>query len=296
MSKKLTYGFVKEAFEKDSYKLLTVEYKNAFQKLSYICPEGHKHEISWCGWKQGKRCPYCAGQGKPTIDFIRQEFKKEGYKLLSEVYVNNKTKLDYICCSGHKHSITWSDWGSGYRCLYCKGSPTLTIDYVREKFKIERYHLLTTVYINNKIKLNYICPENHTHSITWNDWQAGYRCPTCAHIRMSGPGHPNWKGGISCEPYCDIWLDKDFKKSINDRDGYKCQNPTCWQKDGKAGTLSIHHIDYNKKSCGPENLITVCRSCNGRANKDREWHKSWYQAILSKRYSYKYKSSKVVGG
>jgi hypothetical protein len=222
-------------------------------------------------------------------------FKKEGYKLLSEVYVNNKTKLDYICFSGHKHSITWSDWRGGYRCLHCKGRPTLTIDYVREKFKKEGYDLLTTLYINSKAKLDYICPENHVHSITWNDWQSGYRCPICAHTKMSGEGHPNWKGGISCEPYCDIWLDSDFKESIKKRDNYICQNPNCWQKDGKAGVLSIHHIDYNKKSCAPENLITVCKSCNSRANKDREWHKLWYQAILSKRYDYKYESLKVVG-
>jgi hypothetical protein len=296
MSKKLTLSFMKEQFKKDNYELLSTEYKNAFGKLDYICPEDHKHSISWVGWSQGKRCPYCAGQGKPKIDFISQEFKKEGYKLLSKVYVNNKTKLEYICSNKHKHSITWSDWGHGYRCPYCKGRPIRTIGYIREKFRIEGYNLLTTVYINNKTKLDYICPENHAHSITWNDWYGGgYRCPICANIRMSGPGHPNWKGGISCEPYCDIWLDKDFKESIRERDNYVCQNPDCWKKDGKAGILSIHHIDYNKKSCGPNNLITVCKSCNSRANKDRDWHKVWYQTILNKKYGYRYESSKTVG-
>ena len=36
-----------------------------------------------------------------------------------------------------------------------------------------------------------------------------------------GENNPNWKGGISCEPYCDVWLDKHFKESIKERDGYK---------------------------------------------------------------------------
>ena len=66
-----------------------------------------------------------------------------------------------------------------------------------------------------------------------------------------------------------------------ERDGYKCLNPTC----NKTSTrLSLHHIDYDKKNCAPKNLITVCNSCNGKANKDREWHQSWYQAIIYLRY------------
>ena len=40
----------------------------------------------------------------------------------------------------------------------------------------------------------------------------------------------------------------------------------------------------NKKNCHPLNLITVCDPCNGRANKDRDWHTTWYQAIIYRRY------------
>ncbi len=96
-----------------------------------------------------------------------------------------------------------------------------------------------------------------------------------------GSGNPNWKGGISCEPYCDVWLDKEYKQSIKDRDGYKCLNPVCTKQHT---LLHLHHINYNKKNCKPSNLITVCKSCNSKANYDRDWHKSWYQAIIKKRY------------
>lgn len=96
-----------------------------------------------------------------------------------------------------------------------------------------------------------------------------------------GNKNPNWKGGISCEPYCDVWLDKDFKESIKERDGYKCLNPCCSKEIEK---LNIHHINYIKKDCMPLNLITLCVSCNSKANSDREWHKAWYSAIISKRY------------
>jgi len=98
-----------------------------------------------------------------------------------------------------------------------------------------------------------------------------------------GETHPAWKGGISYEPYCDAWQDRDYKESIKERDGCKCLNPECRKIPCR---LILHHINYNKKDCSPRNLITICQSCNGRANKNRRWHKSWYLAILHRRYGY----------
>lgn len=94
-----------------------------------------------------------------------------------------------------------------------------------------------------------------------------------------------WRGGISCEPYCVDWSFKEFKDMIKERDGFKCLNPDCWRTTER---LAIHHVDYNKKNCNVNNLITVCTSCNTRANTNRVWHKHWYQAILHKRYNYIY--------
>ncbi len=96
-----------------------------------------------------------------------------------------------------------------------------------------------------------------------------------------GKETPNWQGGITAEPYCDVWLDKDYKQSIKERDENRCLNPYCFKT---SKNLVIHHIDYNKKNCHPNNLITICNSCNLRANKDREWHTSWYRAIMYRRY------------
>jgi len=96
-----------------------------------------------------------------------------------------------------------------------------------------------------------------------------------------GDQNPAWKGGISYEPYCQSWTDKEYKESIKKRDGYKCLNPEC---NKISNQLCLHHIDYNKKNCHPFNIITVCNSCNGKANKDREWHTQWYKAIINNRY------------
>ena len=281
MSKKHDINYIRKQFEKEGYELLSEEYVGAHTKLKYICPEGHEHSISWSNWQQGQRCPYCVSLGKPNISSIKSEFEKEGYELLSEEYVNAHTKLDYICPNGHKHSITWDNWNHGTRCSYCAKVGKPTIEFIEFEFEIEGYQLLTTEYINNKQKLKYICSNGHEHDITWSDWKTGCGCPTCRAINMVGEGNHQWKGGISCEPYCDAWADKEYKQSILERDDHKCLNLCC--NSNNLNDLTIHHIDYNKKNCRLENLITLCRSCNSRANKDREWHTAYYREIMRRR-------------
>jgi len=222
---------------------------------------------------------------KLTIEFVKKEFEKENYIFLTKEYKNNKQKLNYICPKGHEHFIIWAAWQQGVRCPYCAGLAKPTIEFVEKEFEKEGYILLTKEYKNARSKLNYICPNGHEHNISWDNWKKVARCPSCFFINNSGQGNPNWKGGISCEPYCFEWSSKEFKGFIKERDGYKCLNPDCW-KNCNHLPLHIHHIDNNKKNCEPSNLITVCNSCNQRAQKDREWHTSWYQAILNKRYNY----------
>lgn len=112
-------NFICLEFKKEGYNLLTMCCRNAFQKLRYLCPRGHAHEITWGNWTTGYRCPYCAGQIKPSIAFIRSQFAKEGYTLLTNEYETNKTKLYYLCPKGHVHWLTWNKWTMNQRCRTC---------------------------------------------------------------------------------------------------------------------------------------------------------------------------------
>jgi hypothetical protein len=177
---KLTIEFIRFEFAKENYKLLTTEYKNAHQKLEYICSEGHMGSICWSSWQQGIRCPHRSKYGnRYTIEYIKSEFAKEGYELLTTKYINNRQKLDYICPKGHKGGIRWNDWKNGHRCPYCTGNNKPTIEFIRSEFAKENYISLSIEYKNNKQKLDYICDRGHKHSIKWNDWKNGHRCPEC---------------------------------------------------------------------------------------------------------------------
>lgn len=340
MRNRITIGFIRDELEKEKCKLLSDKYISSSTKFDYICANGHNHSISWNSWQRGCRCFYCNGKHKLTIDFISNEFKKEGYVLLTKNYINNKQKLEYICPNGHKSSIRWNDWSSGFRCYKCS-MRIPSIEDISKEFEVEEYKLISTEYINSATKLVCVCPHgheymvsldhwrkgirchicynekrkisfdviktafekegykilsaeyinanthikykcsyDHVHSISWNRWSIGRRCPTCAIINRSGEKNYNWKGGISFEPYCANW-DVDLKEYIKERDNYICQNPDCWETSKR---LSIHHIDYNKKNCSSDNLITICNSCNSRANYDRDHHKNLYQTIIKDKY------------
>ncbi len=94
-------------------------------------------------------------------------------------------------------------------------------------------------------------------------------------IKMSGKNHPNWQGGISSEPYCLEW--KFIRVEYKEYDNNKCQNPYC--KGEYTNKITSHHIDYNKKNCKPNNIITLCVSCNTIANHDRNWWQAFYTEI-----------------
>lgn len=77
--------------------------------------------------------------------------------------------------------------------------------------------------------------------------------------------HHNWQGGISFIPYTTDWTDT-LRRSIRERDNYTCQ--LCGALQGDYA-FSIHHIDYRKTNCDPENLITLCKKCHGKTGYDK---------------------------
>ena len=89
---------------------------------------------------------------------------------------------------------------------------------------------------------------------------------------MTGKKHFNWNNGSSFEPYSLDWTET-LRRSIRERDNYICQ--LCSQYGN-----TVHHIDYQKQNCNPDNLITLCHDCNIRVNKNRESWELYFKNIL----------------
>jgi len=83
-----------------------------------------------------------------------------------------------------------------------------------------------------------------------------------------GENHPQWIGGLS--EYPREWNEK-LKEVIRWRDGHICQ--LCFNQQEDVDTkFDVHHIDYDKKNCDLDNLISLCKRCHRRTNtkQDRE--------------------------
>jgi len=93
---------------------------------------------------------------------------------------------------------------------------------------------------------------------------------------------PRWLGGISFEPY-SADFNKQFKKLIRERDGYKCQ--ICGMPEIENNeNLSCRHMDYDKKNNLPDNLISLCRVCHMKTNFNRDNWIKFFKELKLKRF------------
>jgi len=79
---------------------------------------------------------------------------------------------------------------------------------------------------------------------------------------------------------------KNLKNKIRIRDNYECQNCGMTQEEHfivYKRDIEIHHMDYNRKNCNKNNLITLCKQCNIRANYNRKYWIRKFKKILKNR-------------
>lgn len=95
--------------------------------------------------------------------------------------------------------------------------------------------------------------------------------------KFIGEQNGRWDGGTGNKPYPNEF-NSELKDSIRERDNNTCQ--ICDKTEEQNGKrLAIHHIDYIKEHCNPENLITLCNSCNSKVNSNR----NYWQAVLTEK-------------
>lgn len=173
---------IKVTLIEEDYQMVNFElfvYRNNTTKFDVLCNEGHKYTTNWANWRAGKRCPYCAGNVKYTINEISDIFGERGYELLSDTYEYDKP-LYFLCPNGHKHFMFLHNFLKGHECLICSGKAVKTIDYIKKELLKEYCTLISTEYINNNTPLEYICKVGHRHTTTWKKWITGNRCPYCS--------------------------------------------------------------------------------------------------------------------
>lgn len=203
-----------------------------------------------------------------------------------------------LCACDCGNPVEWNEWNKRwnkfiYRHPNRKGMPSPLKGRKRPievKLKISKALTGNTLSSETKEKLRQINIGKKLSEKTKTKIGKAHKGKTTSDetkLKMSlasfGKKNGAWRGGITYEPYCEAWLDKEYKRSIKDRDNNECQNPNCWHSCDHL-PLTIHHIDYDKKNCVPKNLLTLCCSCNARANTNREEWKMFYQKIIEQKH------------
>lgn len=105
-----------------------------------------------------------------------------------------------------------------------------------------------------------------------------------------GPLSPNWRGGISFEPYC-YKFNADFRRNV--RHFFNNQCVLCLYEEQETPQqkrlLNVHHVHYDKKSLcndtSPRMFAPLCDSHHGMTNGDREFWEALLSEIITSVYN-----------
>lgn len=133
----------------------------------------------------------CANNAqKPKWEEIKALFDAKGYELLSDHYVSNKVKLEYICPRHRDYgiqSITYNNIKAGCGCKLCGREQQaekrrLTIDDVKLIFAKNDIDLVDgQKYVNTSYMMAYICRKHKEIGIQYMCTTNAYKqhCPYC---------------------------------------------------------------------------------------------------------------------
>ena len=247
MPRRIIFDEVKIRFELSGYKLLETTYQNNKTKMKYVCskhPKITQTTTYQVLLKCEKTCAVCCNKLN-YIDDIKMEFEKRGYRLLDDFYINNKTKMNFICLKHdfETQEITHNQLSRNRGCKYCgrekasekKRTP---FEVIKKAFSDRGYDLIDNFFVNVDTPLRYTC-QNHKNketSLRYKDLLKGVGCKFCAIENATGENHFAWKGGTRELNFYLRGKMKGWKKESLSNFGYKCV---------VAGTnkdLVIHHI------------------------------------------------------
>jgi hypothetical protein len=186
--------------------------------------------------------------GKPLSKEHKDKIRKSltGYKHTEEACANMKLAQNKLYNTG---KITWN-----------KGL----------KKEIDKRVKKNGLGISKSLKGKYVGEKNHMY---------GKKLPDSWRINMSLA-----LGGTGDVDNFNKDYPRKFnarlKNKIRERDNYRCQNCGMTQEEHYivyGRDIEVHHIDYDRENCKEDNLITTCKQCNIRANKNKTYWKDYYK-------------------
>ncbi len=229
-------------------KCLSKEYWDDICRLMWMCEKGHVWELPWRFIKQGAWCPVCA-KAQLTKDEYLKELKEiaqgRGGRLLTEQYINGKTKMLWECAKGHQ----WETTGSSIKnnkswCPHCVGMHH-TLEEVQAIAASRGGKLLSEKFINSTTKLKWQCSKGHEWEIEpYKVIHQGRWCPKCGKERGAE------KITLDIGVYHKIAEERGGKLLINENKKVTNKTKLLWQcREGHQWYCTPGSIKINKSWC-----------------------------------------------
>jgi len=288
MKTKWTINLVRELFIENKCILISSAYINNTTHMDYICSCGNQSIITLKNFLKGRRCNKC-GRIKAGKSLSGRKKTKEQIDLMRKRSIEQFSLPENREKARQRALEQWRDPLKKENTLSAIRNKKITDErkkeisiFVSNLWKDEAYRSNIISKLIGKKGWNKGIPMTKEAKEKLSKSRSGKNCgPENYFYGKSGELSPNWKGGIQYEPYCCVWGDSEFKEYVIQRDNGICQNPDCWKNSKR---ISIHHINYDKKDCSLFNLITLCASCNSRANFNREKWKDLYNDLINTKY------------
>ena len=113
---------------------------------------------------------------KLTYEEVKRRIETDEYKLISDEYVNNNTKLEIKCNKGHIFDMSYAVFIRGSRCPICnrgwlfyyniRGMKKEAYEYIKSNIELCGYKLLSDKYDKCDTLLDVKC--EHGHIFTTN--------------------------------------------------------------------------------------------------------------------------------
>jgi hypothetical protein len=98
---------------------LSEEYLGSKTKLTWKCAFGHRWEAAPSYVVQGTWCPVCARNQRLSLRQFQDIAARRGGWCLSEIYVNERTRLRWCCADGHEWEAVPNKIKRGSWCPAC---------------------------------------------------------------------------------------------------------------------------------------------------------------------------------
>ena len=258
---RLSYDYVRDYIngeEGNGCTLLSAEYVDSKTPLLIQCACGETFKKSFADFKKGgKQCPKCGRSlnYSEVKNYIERE-EGNGCKLLSEEYVDNKTKLKIQCACGEVFEKSFKDFKKGQKqCPKCGYKNSAEKQKGENNHFYGKCHTEETKQKQSEVKKGKYVGENNPNYGNGD--------------KIKGENNPNYNPNLTDEERekgRNIEGYDDFIIDVLKKDNYTCQ--CCGQY---GGSLRVHHLNgYNwdkEHRTDVNNGIALCEDCH------KEYHK-----------------------